>query len=208
MQLQIALDVNSLEEAKCLMEKVYPYVDIIEVGTVLGLVEGYNAVHEMKKLYPDKLVLSDAKIVDGGYRIASLALDAGADIVTAIAITNNYNLEKVLKAAHDRGKKAMVDTINCPNTMERVRELDEMGFDYILLHTPHESGASNSASIDDMLNSKGLIKSAKTGISGGINLDYIPLVVKACPDWVVVGSSLIKSADPATDAKKFREYIV
>lgn len=208
MQLQIALDVDSLDKAKCLMEKVHPYVDIVEVGTVLGLVEGYRAVREMKRLYPDKLILSDAKIVDGGYRIASLALDEGADIVTALAITNNYNLEKVLAAAHERGKKAMVDTINCFNPVERVRELDEMGFDYILLHTPHETGASNSANIDDILNSRELIKSAKIGISGGINLDYIPQVVKACPDWVVVGSALTKSADPEADVKVFREYIV
>ena len=52
MQLQIALDVDSLDKAKRLMEKVHPYVDIVEVGTVLGLVEGYSAVRELKRLYP------------------------------------------------------------------------------------------------------------------------------------------------------------
>ena len=207
MKLQAAIDVHSLEDALSLMKKIHPYVDIIEIGSFLGLIEGFRAVNAMKKAYPDKEVLSDAKIVDGGYGIAAYAYDQGADIVTTIAITDDYTLNGLLQAAHERGKKAMVDTINCPRErlFERVKQLDAMGFDYIMLHTPHESGATNSANIDDVRVCKDFVKHAMIGISGGITLEYMPQVVAVQPDWVVVGGALYNAKDPAATAKAFKE---
>lgn len=88
MQLQAAIDLTSIDAAIELMEKIHPYVDIIEIGSFLGLIEGFSALTKMKKAFPDKLVLADAKIVDGGYDISSAAFDVGADIVTTIGMTN------------------------------------------------------------------------------------------------------------------------
>lgn len=205
MKLQAAIDLISLDAALELMQKIHPYVDIIEVGSFLGLIEGFKAVNAMKQAYPDKLILSDAKIVDGGYPISAFAFDSGADIVTSIAITNNSTLEGLVKAAHERGKKAMVDTINVPNLIERVKELDEIGVDYILLHTPHEAGIENTAPINAVAQCKAIVKHAKIGISGGITLDYMSEVAKVNPDWVVVGGALYNAEDPIAIAKTIKE---
>lgn len=206
MKLQAAIDVTTLNEALTLMEEIHPYVDIIEIGSFLGLIEGFRAVREMKKKYPDKLVLSDAKIVDGGYPISSFAYDSGADIVTTIALTNNDTLLGVVKAAHERGKYAMVDMINVPDLMKRVREVDEMGFDYILLHTPHEDGINNTAPIDAVRECRKIVKRAMIGISGGITVDYMKGIAAASPDWVVVGGALYNAEYPAMTAKALKLY--
>lgn len=205
MKLQAAIDLKSLDAALELMEKIHPYVDIIEIGSFLGLIEGFKAVNAMKKAYPDKMILSDAKIVDGGYPISAFAFDQGADIVTSIALTNNSTVEGLVKAAHERGKKAMIDTINVPNLIERVKELDEMGVDYILLHTPHEAGIENTAPIDAVAECRAVVKHAKIGISGGITLDYMPDIAKVNPDWVVVGGALYNAEDPVAVAKTIKE---
>ena len=66
MKLQLALDEMKTEEAVKLVEKVKDYIDIIEVGTPICLDAGNKAVERMKKEFPDKEVLADCKIMDGG----------------------------------------------------------------------------------------------------------------------------------------------
>ena len=207
MKLQAAIDLPSIEEALKLMEKIHPYVDIIEIGTFLGLIEGYSAVEKMKKTYPDKLVLADNKIVDGGYDIAKKMFEAGADIVTSIGMTNNETLSGLVRAAHECGRWAMADTIGVSDLANRVRELDDMGFDYILVHTAHDMLNCISAPIEALKVIKANVKHAMAGISGGITPEQMPEIAAVQPDWVVVGSGLTLAKDPVQVARALREYM-
>lgn len=204
MQLQAAIDLTSIDAAIELMEKIHPYVDIIEIGSFLGLIEGFSALTKMKRAFPDKLVLADAKIVDGGYDIGAAAYDAGADIVTTIGMTNNETCAGLVRAAHERGKWAMADTIGVVNLAQRVQELDEMGFDYILVHTAHDMLNCISAPIEALKVIKANVRHAKAGISGGITPEQMPEIVAAQPDWVVVGSALYTAKDPVAVAKALK----
>lgn len=206
MKLQAAIDLYSIDDALRLMEKIHPYVDIIEIGSFLGLIEGFKAVRKMKEAYPDLKVLSDAKIVDGGYAIGSYAYDSGADIVTTIGLTNNETCHGLVRAAHERNKFAMVDVIGVPNLYDRCLELDEMGFDYILLHTAHDMLGYAGAPIEDLKYVKSHVKHAKVGISGGITVEQLPEISSADPDWVVVGSALYTAPDPIAVAKAIAEF--
>lgn len=207
MQLQAAIDLTSIDDALRLMEKIHPYVDIVEIGSFLGLIEGFSALTKMKRAYPDKLVLSDAKIVDGGYDISAAAFDAGADIVTTIGMTNNETCMGLVRAAHERGKWAMADTIGVANLAERVRELDDMGFDYILVHTAHDMLNCISAPIEALKVIKANVRHAKAGISGGITPRQMPEIVAEKPDWVVVGSALYQAADPLSVARALKSHM-
>ena len=204
MQLQAAIDLTSIDAAIELMEKIHPYVDIIEIGSFLGLIEGFSALTKMKRAFPDKLVLADAKIVDGGYDISAAAFDAGADIVTTIGMTNNETCAGLVRAAHERGKWAMADTIGVVDLAQRVHELDDMGFDYILVHTAHDMLNCISAPIEALKVIKANVRHAKAGISGGITPEQMPEIVAAQPDWVVVGSALYNAKDPVAVAKALK----
>ena len=70
MKLQVALDVETLERAVELIEQVKDYADIIELGTGFMGTYGYRLVEEVRKLYPDIVILADVKIVDGGYGVS------------------------------------------------------------------------------------------------------------------------------------------
>ena len=207
MQLQAAIDLTSIDAAIELMEKIHPYVDIIEIGSFLGLIEGFSALTKMKQAFPNKLVLADAKIVDGGYDIGAAAYDAGADIVTTIGMTNNETCAGLVRAAHERGKWAMADTIGVVNLAQRVQELDEMGFDYILVHTAHDMLNCISAPIEALKVIKANARRAKAGISGGITPEQMPEIVAAQPDWVVVGSALYTAKDPVAVAKALKSQM-
>ena len=207
MKLQAAIDLKSIDAAIALMAKIHPYVDIIEIGSYLGLIEGFSALTKMKEAYPHKLILADEKLVDGGYDISAAAFDAGADIVTTIGMTNNETCQGVVRAAHERGKWAMADTIGVVNLAERVRELDDMGFDYILVHTAHDMLNCVSAPIEALKIIKANVTHAMVGISGGISPEQMPDIVAAKPDWVVVGSVLYNAKDPVAVAKALKSYM-
>lgn len=205
MKLQAAIDYDTVQEALDLMDQIHPYVDIVEIGTMLGLCEGFQALTVMKKKYPHLKVLCDAKLVDGGYDIAGRAFDAGADIVTTIGLTNDETCRGVVKAAHERGKEAMVDMIGVPNPAERAGELDRLGFDYILVHTAHDMLSRLEAPLDALELIRNKVNHAKIGISGGITLEKIPEIVAGNPDLIVVGGALYHAENPAAVAKLMKE---
>lgn len=209
MKLQVAIDMRSIEEALKLMEKIHPYVDIVEIGSPLVFCEGFRAVTRMKEAYPDKLILSDCKIVDGGYGIGSCAYDKGADIVTTIGLTNNETCEGLVRAAHERGKYAMADTIGVPNLLERIHELDEMGFDYILMHTASDVVKTDTvnAPIEYVEQAKEVAKRAKIGISGAITPSQLTKIISVNPDWIVSGRAITKAEDPIAVVKAYKQYM-
>ena len=135
MKLQLALDEMKTEEAIKLVEKVKDYIDIIEVGTPICLDAGNNAVERMKKEFPDKEVLADCKIMDGGYLETENAIKAGADYVTVCAAADLLTVKGAFKATQDYGKKLVVDMITIEDIPAKVAELEEVGVDVLAVHT-------------------------------------------------------------------------
>ena len=82
--LQIAMDYTSLPKALAMATLVAPEVDIIEIGTPLCKAAGVEAIRAMREICPDKLILADFKTPDVGGLEATMAFDAGADMLTVI----------------------------------------------------------------------------------------------------------------------------
>ena len=66
MKLQLALDDITLEDAVELLDKVHPYVDIIEVGSPFIIEEGMRPVRIFKEKYPDIPVYETTTIIHEG----------------------------------------------------------------------------------------------------------------------------------------------
>ena len=82
--LQIAMDYISLPKALAMAVLVAPEVDIIEIGTPLCKAAGLEAIRSMREICPDKIILADLKTPDVGALEATMAFDAGADMMTVI----------------------------------------------------------------------------------------------------------------------------
>lgn len=101
MKLQLALDELKLEEALIFAEKVQEHVDIIEIGTPFVIDSGMEAVRRFKAKFPDKEILSDEKIMDGGYYESQLGFEAGAEYVTVLGVTDVATIKQCVKAGAD-----------------------------------------------------------------------------------------------------------
>ena len=135
-KLQLALDVGSLGKALEMLEQVHPFVDIIELGTLLIVSEGLRAVEKIKQLFPHQSCLADLKIMDGGYDICMAAFKRGRYIVTVLSLADDETIRLALEAALTWDKKIMVDLINEKDLISRGKSLEAMGVSILCVPLP------------------------------------------------------------------------
>ncbi|RFU65318.1 3-hexulose-6-phosphate synthase [Peribacillus glennii] len=207
MELQLALDLVNIPEAKQLVKEVEDHIDIVEIGTPVVINEGLRAVKEIKEAFPNLKVLADLKIMDAaGYEVMK-ASEAGADIITILGAAEDQSIKGAVEEAKKQGKKILVDMIAVKDIEGRAKELDELGVDYICVHTGYDLQAVGENSFEDLRKIKNVVKNAKTAIAGGIKFDTLPEVIKAQPDLVIVGGGITGQDDKKAAAAQMQELI-
>jgi 3-hexulose-6-phosphate synthase len=207
MKLQLALDLVDIPGAIELVKEVENHIDVVEIGTPVVINEGLKAVKEVKAAFPNLTVLADLKIMDAaGYEV-SQASAAGADIITILGTAEDESIKGAVEEAKKQGKQILADMIAVKDIAARAKELDELGVDYICVHTGYDLQAVGKNSFEDLQTIKGVVKNAKTAIAGGIKLDTLPEVIKVQPDLVIVGGGITGQADKKAVAAKMQQMI-
>ncbi|CAI9395470.1 3-hexulose-6-phosphate synthase (plasmid) [Metabacillus halosaccharovorans] len=207
MKLQLALDLVDIPGAIELVKEVENHIDVVEIGTPVVINEGLKAVKEVKAAFPNLTVLADLKIMDAaGYEV-SQASAAGADIITILGTAEDESIKGAVEEAKKQGKQILADMIAVKDIEGRAKELDELGVDYICVHTGYDLQAVGKNSFEDLATIKSVVKNAKTAIAGGIKLETLPDVIKVQPDLVIVGGGITSKDDKKAVAAKMQELI-
>lgn len=207
MKLQLALDELSLQESINIIKKIYDYIDIIEVGTPFIYREGLCAVKKIKKAFPKKEVLADMKIMDAGYYETKLALEAGADYVTVLAVTDILTIEGCLNAAEKFKGKIIADMIGVNNIEECVLKLEGLGVHGIAVHTGTDQQAVGRRPIDDLKTMSSCRKTSEIFVAGGIDPVSISEYLVYKPDVIIAGSGICCASNPFEVAKQMKEIM-
>jgi 3-hexulose-6-phosphate synthase len=204
MRLQLALD-GTLEDSLRVLRQVRPYIDLAEIGTPLILREGLHALRQIGADFPDLPLVADLKIMDAGALEATLAFEAGAAMVTVMAVTQDVTLAETITAAQHFGCEVMVDLMNVSNPAERLCECMNMGVDYACVHAPHDL---RGVSLPDLLQRLYFsLPGAPLAVAGGINLTNFDAIAVWNPVIVIIGSTITRADNPAQVARAFRERI-
>lgn len=195
MKLQIAIDMVNAEMGLKLVSEIHDVIDIVEVGTPMIVREGMLAVRLIKTHYPNVIVLADVKIVDGGDIESADAFEAGADLVTVLAVADDATIESVINTAKKHGKQVMADLICINDVEKRAKELDKMGVNYICVHTAHDVQNSGKTPFDELKRVMAVLQNAKAAVAGGINNKTIRLAKQIGPDIVVAGAALTQASN-------------
>ncbi|GIN72953.1 3-hexulose-6-phosphate synthase [Bacillus sp. J14TS2] len=207
MKLQLALDLVDIPGAIEVVKEVEEHVDVVEIGTPVVINEGLKAVKEVKAAFPNLTVLADLKIMDAaGYEV-SQASAAGADIITILGAAEDESIKGAVEEAKKQGKQILVDMIAVKDIATRAKELDELGADYICVHTGYDLQAVGKNSFEDLQTIKSVVKNAKTAIAGGIKLETLPEVIKQQPDLVIVGGGITSKEDKNAAALEMKTLI-
>lgn len=207
MKLQMALDDITLDDALKRIEEVQKFIDIVEVGTPMVIEYGMEPVRIIKKTFPDLEVLADLKIMDAGYYESKEAFEAGADYITVLGVTDDLTIEGCVKAAKEYGKETVVDMICVSDLEKRINRLEELGVDYVSVHTGVDQQAAGVTPLDQCRQMMNCVKTAKVSVAGGINTDTICLYKDLDPDIVIVGGGITHAADPVSAAKTLHRVI-
>ncbi|MGG1880046.1 3-hexulose-6-phosphate synthase [Paenibacillus cisolokensis] len=207
MELQLALDLVNIPEAKQVVAEVAEHIDIVEIGTPVVINEGLHAVKAIKEAFPHLRVLADLKIMDaGGYEVMK-ASEAGADIITVLGVSDDATIKGAVAEARKQGKQVMVDMINVKNMEERAREIDGFGVDYICVHSGYDHQAEGKNSFEELATIKRVVQQAKTAVAGGIKLETLPEVIAAKPDLVIVGGGITGQSDMKAVAAEMKQLV-
>lgn len=207
MKLQLALDLVNIPQAIEVVKEVEAFIDIVEIGTPVINKEGLTAVAEMKAAFPNLEVLADVKIMDAAAYEVSNASAAGADIITILAQAEDSSIKGAVEEAKKQGKKILVDMIAVKDIKTRAAELDQLGADYICVHTGYDLQAEGKDSFEDLRTIKSVVKNAKTAIAGGIKLETLPEVIKAQPDLIIVGGGITSKENKSAEAEKIQKLM-
>lgn len=204
--LQTALDLVELKRAVEIGgEALKGGADWIEAGTPLIKSEGMNSVRELKKKLRCHIV-ADMKTIDAGKPEVEMAVKSGADVVIILALSSDSTLKESIKAARKYGGKIMADLINTKNPVERAKELEKLGVDYINVHVGIDQQMVGYNPVETL---KDILKSVNipVAVAGGLDSEKSALCSSIGADIIIVGSNIVRSGDVAASTRKIREAI-
>ncbi len=205
--LQVALDLLELKRAiEIAGEAIEGGADWIEAGTPLIKSEGMNAIRELKKKYRGHKILADMKTIDTGAVEVEMAAKSGADVVIILALSDDDTIAEAIRAARKYGCEVMADLINVPNPVERAKEVEEMGVDYINVHV----GIDQQMKGFDPLEILGdVVKNVSIPVAaaGGLDAERAAVCVSIGANIIIVGSNIVKSRNVVEAARKVRTAI-
>ena len=207
MELQLAIDLLNKEDAAELANKVKDYVDIVEIGTPIVINEGLPSVQHLNDNIDSVKVLADLKIMDAADYEVSQAVKFGADIVTILGVAEDASIKAAVDEAHKHGKQLLVDMIAVQDLEKRAKDLDDLGADYIAVHTGYDLQAEGQSPLESLRKVKSVISNSKVAVAGGIKPDTIKDIVAENPDLIIVGGGIANADDPVEAAKQCRAAI-
>lgn len=195
MKLQIAIDTADTAGALETVAKIHDIIDIVEIGTPMIIREGLVPVRAVKERFPNVTVLADAKIVDGGELECCYACDAGADIITVLAMAADETIESVAREARKNSRAVMADLIGVTDIRERARQIERLGVDYIAVHTAVDVQKKGRTPLGDLEILVSSVPPEKSAVAGGISLKTIDDYKKFRPAIVISGGALAAAPD-------------
>ena len=205
--LQVALDNPNITQILGVIEAL-PDSDhlILEAGTPLIKRYGVDVIAKLREAKPNAFIVADLKTLDTGNLEARMVADATADAVVISALAPTSTIEKAITEAHKTGIYAVIDTLNLPDPLPKLVELDELGAlpDVVELHraidieeTEHQWGSIPAI--------KELSDKILIAVAGGIRTDTIHDAIKAGADILVVGRAITNAKDVRQVAERFIE---
>ncbi|MDW3896205.1 3-hexulose-6-phosphate synthase, partial [Staphylococcus saprophyticus] len=196
------IDLLNKEDAAELANKVKDYIDIVEIGTPIVINEGLPAVQHLNDNIDGVKVLADLKIMDAADYEVSQAVKFGADIVTILGVAEDASIKAAVDEAHKHGKQLLVDMIAVQDLEKRAKDLDDLGADYIAVHTGYDLQAEGQSPLESLRKVKSVISNSKVAVAGGIKPDTIKDIVAENPDLIIVGGGIANADDPVEAAKQ------
>jgi len=193
--IQVSLDVTSIDEAMEMANAaVRAGVDWLEAGTPLILAEGLHCVKAMRDAFPDTPIIADLKTMDGAGLEGEMMFKAGATFTVVMGQAHDASIIEQVKMAKECGGKVMCDVMLCADKVERAKQAESMGVDYIIVHTGFDERnmIPGLSPLDDLQQILDAVKIPVQAV-GGLTVEQALETLEMGADSVVFGAPLVIS---------------
>ena len=198
--LQVALDLLEIDRAiEIAREAIEGGAEWIEAGTPLIKSKGMDAVRKLRDAFPEKTIIADMKTQDTGAIEVEMASKSGADIITILGTADDTTVKDAIRAARKYGTKIMADLISTKNPIKRAKELEELGIDYINLHTGIDQQMTGETPLNLL---KEIDLRTPIAIAGGIDRETAAEAVYHGASIIIVGGTITRSKDVTESTKE------
>jgi 3-hexulose-6-phosphate synthase/6-phospho-3-hexuloisomerase len=205
--LQVALDLVELPRAlQIAAEALEGGADWLEAGTPLIKSEGMAAVRALSERFPDAVIVADMKVADTGTLETEMAAKAGASVVCILAGADDSVISEAVRAARLYGVRVMADLINIADPLSRAKELEALGVDYINAHVGIDQQMTGQSTLDLLSALAGQV-AVPIAVAGGLDAAGAAEAVKHGASVIIVGGTIVRSADVTASARAVREAI-
>ena len=205
--IQLALDSLDNSTTFKLAAAAAPFVDILEIGTPNIKANGLPLVRELRKKFPNKLLLVDLKTMDAGEYEAAPFYEAGADITTVLGVSGLPTIQGVIKAAAKYNGEVQVDLINVPDKAGCARASAQAGAQIVGVHTGLDAQAAGQTPFADLQLVARLGLPVRISVAGGIKRSTAQQVARSGAGIIVVGAAIYDAPNPAEAAREIRGLI-
>ena len=202
--LQVALDHSDLPSAIKAIKTVGDSVDIIEVGTILILQAGDQAVRCISAMYPDKTIVADTECADAGGTVAENVQKAGADWTTVICCATI----PTMKAAAEKIAAVQVELYG-DWTYAQAQLWLAAGIRQVIYHQSRDAllagetwGEKDLAKIQKLID-----MGFQVSVTGGLDVDTLKLFKGMAVYTFITGRGITAAQDPAQAATAFLDEI-
>jgi len=206
--LQIALDFVTLNRAMKLAEEtVAGGADWLEAGTPLIKSEGLDAVRELRKRFPNHVIIADMKIMDAGRIEGEAAAKAGANIVGVLGVASDATIKECIEAGKNYGFEVIVDMIGVTDVAIRAREVEEFGANYVGIHIAIDEQMEGMSPFEKLKKVAEAV-SIPIAVAGGINSETAVEAIEAGASIIIVGGAVTKAPDAKSATESIKKAIV
>jgi len=201
---QISLDLTTIDEALSVARAAMRAgADWLEAGTPLILAEGLHGVRALRKEFPAVPIVADLKTMDGAGLEAEMMFRAGANMTVVMGQAHDASIIEQVKMAARYGGKVMCDVMLCPDKPARARQAEDMGVDYIIVHTGYDERnmIKGLSPLDDLVPVLNAVTIPVQAV-GGLTVEQAIETIELGAQIVVFGAPLVisgtefKPADP------------
>jgi 3-dehydro-L-gulonate-6-phosphate decarboxylase len=208
-KLQLALDVKSVPEALVALQQTAEFVDIIEVGTVLCLSAGMEAVRCIRATYPAHTILADIRIAEAGTLLAGMAYDAGADWVSVVSGAPQTTVDAVANLAQQRGRDMQLE-LSDGWDLDLVDRARNSGVSQFIIHRSRDGEATgNLAWSDGDLQSITELRQrgGRVSVTGGLTPADIETFSGSPVEIFIAGRGIYGADDPKHAGETYRSAV-
>ncbi|MFC0232675.1 3-keto-L-gulonate-6-phosphate decarboxylase UlaD [Vagococcus entomophilus] len=202
--LQVALDHSSLADALGDIYKIGDVVDIIEVGTILCLQAGQEAIRCLRALYPNQIVIADTKCADAGGTVAKNCAQAGANWMTCICSATLATIQAAAKEIEE-----IQIELYGQWTVEQAQKWRDIGIKQVIYHQSRDALlAGETWGEKDLKRLKELTDMGfNVSVTGGLTVQTLSLFREIPVYTFIAGRGITASVDPRSAAIEFQDEI-